>query len=92
MLGVPDKSNEELSQHMDSFLKKIKNREYLVQDFRTKELLNLGLGEYSTSAQNAGWTSFSYIDNKEQKVQKLTTQVHFIHPILMLMQSRPSNK
>lgn len=43
MLGAYDKSNEELSQHMDSFLRKIKNRDYLVQDFRTKELLNLGL-------------------------------------------------
>ena len=45
MLGAYDKSNEdeELSQHMDSFLRNIKNRDYLVQDFRTKELLNLGL-------------------------------------------------
>ena len=43
MLGAHDKSHEELSQHMDSFLRKIKNRDYLVQDFRTNELLNLGL-------------------------------------------------
>ena len=81
MLGAYDKSNEELSQHMDSFLRKIKNIDYLVQDFRTKELLNLGLENTQHLLKMQDEQALVIVITKSCKSAELTTQVHFTHPI-----------